>query len=148
MECPKCGSRIKKDMPICSRCGFKVEELKNVSNFKARKILRSGSILEREKVFYTHNVPKDLVKKDLILFTILLGFIGGHNFYVGRIFLGISKLISFVVSIILSIIVYRHNLYQVYTLMGLLMAYPIIFWFYDIIRVLLNRYPIPVVLEE
>ena len=85
MNCPKCDTRLKKDMPVCSKCGFRVAELENVSNFKARKVLRSGTLLEKEDIFYVNKVPKDLVKKDLILFTIFAGLFGGHNFYVGRI---------------------------------------------------------------
>ena len=148
MQCPKCGSRISKDMPVCNKCGFRVEELENVSNFKARKILKSGTILQREKVFYVHKVPKDLVRKDLVLLTGFLGIFGAHNFYVGRIYLGFSKLISFIAGILLSVIVYRTGAMQFYTLSGLLIAYPIVSWIYDFARVIIKKYPIPVVLDN
>ena len=148
MNCPKCDTRIKKDMPVCPKCGFRVEELENVSNIQARKALNSNKILEREKVFYVFKVPKDLVRKDLILFTILTGLIGGHNFYVGRILLGVSKVISLALGIMLSIIIYRTGNMSFYSITGLLIAYPLIAWIYDVVRVLIKRYPIPVVIDE
>ena len=129
MNCPKCDTRIKKDMPVCPKCGFRVKELENVSNIQARKALNSNKILEREKVFYVFKVPKDLVRKDLIL-------------------LGVSKVISFALGIILSIIIYRTGNMSFYSITGLLIAYPLIAWIYDVVRVLIKRYPIPVVIDE
>ena len=148
MECPKCGSRIKKDMPVCAKCGFRVDELENVSNIKAQTILKHGSILEREKIFYTYKVPKDLMRKDLVLFTIFLGLFGAHNFYVGRIWLGISKVLSFIIGVVLALIIYYTGLYTISSICGLFIAYPFISWVYDIFRVVIKRYPIPVVLDS
>ncbi len=148
MNCPKCDTRLKKDMPVCSKCGFNVAELENVSNYKARRILKSGTILEREKIFYVHKTPKDLVRKDLVLFTVFLGLFGAHNFYVGRIWLGFSKVISFITGIVLSLFIYYLGAYQIYSLTGFFLAYPLIAWIYDIFRVVINRYPIPVVLDN
>ena len=49
---------------------------------------------------------------------------------------------------ILSIVVYNTGAMQIYSLTGLFLAYPIVAWLYDIVRVVLGRYPIPVMLDN
>lgn len=80
-SCPKCGSQINDSDIFCASCGTKFEE--SVS----APVQRDESVSPKSRFAAT-------------MLSAFLGCFGVHNFYLGRIGLGIPKIILFVVGMI------------------------------------------------
>lgn len=74
MYCKNCGSEIKEDSVFCPNCGTKIGEKKAGNNINY--ISKSGKS-----------------KLATALFAIFLGDIGIHNFYMGKVGLGILDIL-------------------------------------------------------
>ena len=148
MRCPNCDAKIKNGMPACVKCGTKVSAITNASHLKARQVLKNGTLLEKEKIFNTFNTPKELSRKTLFWLTLFFGVMGAQDFYVGKTKWGISKILSFTAGNIIVLLCYYGYAISFYTIGGLLVAYPVLTWIFDIIRVIFKRYPFPVMIED
>ena len=148
MRCPNCDSKIKNNLPVCSNCGTKVADINNASYEKALQVLQTGTLVQKEKIFYTYNTPKELSRKRLLWLTICLGIMGAQDFYVGKKKFGISKIASLVLGNIILILNYMGYAMSFYSIGGLLIAYPLLTWIYDIVRVCFKRYPFPVIMDN
>lgn len=122
------------------------------SNKKVKEYRKADRIDE----IHTSNVlPKDINKPLLIFYTILLGFFGVHSFYVYRYGRGYFSIISFVVSVIFSILKSTLTITigwmavtfeLLFELSFLLVVVNILLWATDAIAVLVGTYKVPVVL--
>lgn len=146
MRCPKCYSGVDKLTRICKRCGFKIDDLKQATNTKAKKNFRSG---DGDLVLYTTTLPQDLSKKSLLLYCGLLGFLGAHYFYMGKIVRGLINLVFSLYGIIFSLF-YALNFtggevfkyFQYFA--GIFFALIIILTVIDFVKICFNKFKVPV----
>ena len=152
MLCPKCYAKIKKDKKRCDNCGFNLNELNGASNKQAKKAMKS---IYRDDVLFTSQLPEDVSKKKLLLFSIFLGLFGAHHFYVGRIWRGMVNVlcvaITFVLGFLLlefNIIVNSHPIYIAFQCFLFLQGLNVVFWVKDIVDIICGRYKVPVYKEN
>ena len=148
MRCPKCDKKIKAGKAFCEGCGTKVADIENASYEDAVEILKSGNLYEKEKVFYSHKMPEKLERKKLLLLTIFGGFIGAHDFYVGKRKKAIIKLVLFILAEIANVLLYLKIVNGISTIAGALFLYPLASWIVDIFKVIFNKYEFPYIMEE
>jgi len=150
MRCPKCYGKLEKTTQICTKCGFKNAQIKNASNKKAKKLMRSG---DGDLVLYTNILPYDLSKKTLVLLCGFLGLFGAHFFYVGRMFRALINLVfslfafSFLILRTCNIVATGILLYIEFFVV-FVFVFVLINSIFDFINILLNRFKVPVYIEE
>lgn len=88
--CNHCGEQIDTDCVVCPKCGKQVEKLENsgagvvINNTAQANVVNSG--------FSTGVSPKSKIVA--LILAILLGYLGIHRFYVGKIGTGIIWLFT------------------------------------------------------
>lgn len=152
MLCPKCYGKVDKKQKTCTYCGFNLSALEGASNRQAKKALKTEY---RDNVLYIGGIPEDVSKKKLILLSIFFGLFGVHDFYVGNFWRGLYKAITMSLTIILSTIVLSFGIVQVnnafyiaYQFILVFQGLNILIWIFDIIRIFLERYKIPIYKDE
>ncbi len=149
MRCPICGSKMPQGK-MCMYCKITGEQVTGASNIKAKKAIKQG---DRSKVHYSSVMPQDVNRTKLMLLTILLGFFGAGNFYVGKYLKGTYCAVSWIVYLPVGItaIVLQQRIVALTLcaqIMSLLVAVSLILWVADIISLLMHSYKVPVVLGE
>lgn len=148
-RCPRCDRKVPLHEPKCQHCGLIFARLSKATNKAAKKALRKG---EKNKVIYDNILPRDMKKWKLVLMTLLLGWVGGHNYYVGKIGKGIVNTITF--SMILTAVflpVEWWNHYYLSTVLWVLIipySFSFIFWIISIFAVIFNRFKVPIAIDE
>lgn len=146
MRCPNCYGKVDGKNGICLKCGFKMNSLDNASNKKAKELKQSG---DGDLVIETNVLPSDVSKKKLLLYCGLLGFFGGHYFYVGKYVRAILNLVISVYSLVFAF-------FEVLKISGdktfayfeffasILFAFVFVFTIIDFINIALNKFKVPV----
>lgn len=151
MRCPICGAKMVQGQ-LCKYCGVTDEQVNNASNKKVSQYRKNDM---SDLVYFTTDVPSDVNKIALLMYTIFLGFIGVNHYYVKRNIRGTFSLISTVIAIILlilklsiptlnSVLVFR----IFYEITFTCFAINILLWICDILNVIFRRFKVPVVLAE
>ena len=123
---------------------------------------RFGETFEGEIVL-TNNLPSDVSRVKLVLFSLFLGMFGAHNFYVGRYFkailqcvLGVAFLgIAIAVGVLVDGAIIPTTFFGIQTNMtdmlffvGLLVGmYPVVSWLFDAFAVAIKKYEVPIALQ-
>lgn len=147
MLCPKCYGKIDKKQQRCQHCGFYMNQLDNASNKEAKRIRRT---IYKDDILYSTKIPYDVSKKKLLLFSIFLGLFGVHDFYVGKIWQGlyfcISTSVTLIVSTVLMIMntIFDNIVQRIFEFWTVFQGFAIIFWIWDIFKISLERFKIPV----
>ena len=150
-RCPRCNFKVEEYAGVCPKCRLNYEKFNSATNKEGIKTLAEG---DKERVIYRNGCPTDVKKWKLLLFTIFLGFCGGHYFYVGRKNWGIFYFVFFLVGVVNAIIQLclgrtpDGELYQVFYLLVLIWGVVLVLWLIDIIKVIFNRFKIPVSLPR
>ena len=149
MKCPICGCKMP-NKSICVYCKITGEQVENASNIKAKKAIKDGN---KKDICYTTVMPNDVNRTKLLLLTILLGFVGAGNFYVGKRYKGLFCLISWILFLPFGItslaLEQRIFIVQLMYEIGLVLATVTIFmWIVDIILLITKSYKVPVILGE
>ena len=145
ITCPRCKEKNFKNQKKCSECGLVFEKLNYVTN-------RAGKIAvvkrEKEKVLNVTNWPSDVKKHKALLLCGFLGFLGIHNFYLGRYLKGaFSLFVTLVASVCILLENYIDYSKFYETFFFLPTAIMFIFWWLDFILILINKYKIPVAID-
>ena len=151
MRCPICGSKMV-DGKLCQYCKITDEQVYGASNKKVSQYRKNDM---SDLVYFTTDIPSDVNKIRLLLYTIFFGFLGVNHFYVKRNIRGMFSLFSFVISAILlvvdqsvktigSVLVFR----LFFELAFFAMAINVLLWICDIINVIFRKFKVPVVLKE
>ena len=145
ITCPRCKEKNFKNQKKCSECGLVFEKLNYVTN-------RAGKIAvvkrEKEKVLNVTNWPSDVKKHKALLLCGFLGFLGIHNFYLGRYLKGaFSLFVTLVASVCILLENYIDYSKFYETFFFLPTAIMFIFWWLDFILILINKYKIPVSID-
>lgn len=146
-RCPRCKTKVPVEIVHCPECQLNFQKFESATNAEAKQAIRSG---EKDRVLMRKGRPKDVKFVPLLLFTIFLGFCGGHYYYVGRYKMGLFFSAFFGVGIINAIITAmlkttpKGDLYQIFTLLVLVWGAVLVMWIIDIAKVCVNSFKIPV----
>lgn len=150
-RCPRCNTKMPKEMAVCPKCRLNYVKFNQATNDEGKRALK---LKEYDRVIYRKGCPDDMSRLKLLLLTIFLGFMGIHNYYVGRtrrgIFFTIFFIIGFVYALITNILKLKPSgeLWEVFTFLVLIWGIVIFMWIIDIAKVALNKFKIPVSLPR
>lgn len=148
MKCPVCGARLYQKQ-ICPYCKITDKQILGASNRKVKECRKTGNT---DLIHYSTEIPSDISKIKLYLFTILLGWLGINHYYVLKPIRGTYSVVSFVGAFSILIIQlvngysYLNNL--LYHIFFYMMAINVILWIFDIFNVFFKGFKIPVVLPK
>ncbi|MDD3231792.1 MAG: hypothetical protein PHV79_03380 [Clostridia bacterium] len=142
-KCPRCNQKAYLNDVKCDECGLVFSRLNFASNLEAKKAIVNG---EREKVITTTQFPSDLKRWLAGVLCAFGGFLGLHNFYVGRYFKGaFCFIVSFITIILIFTLESTSVLFE--TLLWLFPAAAVFaFWFHDLFLIAINKYKVPIAL--
>ncbi len=149
MKCPVCGAKMI-DGKICKYCNVTNEQVLMASNKEAKKAFKEK---RNSDVCYTTDIPNDVNKRKLVLFTVFLGVFGVNSFYVGRLYKGLYAAISAGLAFLFALLNYfiiepNVILEWGYSISVWLLVFNVLVWFADIVALLFKKYKVPVVLPE
>ena len=154
MKCPVCGAKMI-DGKICKYCNVTNEQVLTASNAEAKRAFKEN---RKQDVCYTTDIPKDVNKTKLTLFTIFLGCLGVGNFYVGKnikgIFCAVSFGLAFMFSVLRLFVTSAWGTALIYIIgygwkfSGYLLMVDMLMWAFDICGLIFKTYKVPVVLGE
>lgn len=96
-RCPRCGNKCLKIQEKCPECDLIFSRLQLATNKAAKKKLAH---FDRDYVIFTKNLPSDVQWWKLLLYTIFLGWFGGHYYYVGKYIKGLFMSLGFVYLVV------------------------------------------------
>lgn len=146
-RCPRCNFKVNKVAGVCPNCKLNYAKFDAATNFYAKQALREG---DKERVLLRKGCPSDVSRAKLLLFTIFLGWCGGHLYYVGRYKMGLFYSAFCLIGIVNAIIsAYfkvspTSDLMQVFYLLVLVWGAVLVMWIVDIAKVCFNKFKIPV----
>lgn len=144
-RCPRCNTKNSYSEFKCTECGLIFSRVENGSNKLAKDLILAGKKHETVKGF---GFPKDVSKKNFLLLCGFFGFLGVHNFYVGRYFKALFQLVVGLVSVIFTVLSgYIPNYDFIMSFLFLPVAIDAIFWLFDFIDGVFNKYRIPVAVD-
>lgn len=86
--CKYCGQQIPMEAVLCVKCGRQVEQLQGMQNVSPQVVINNA----QQPVVYQTGTPKD--KWVAFVLAFILGFLGAHRFYEGKIGTGILWLLT------------------------------------------------------
>lgn len=153
MKCPICGAKMVAKQ-LCPYCNITDEQVNNASNKLVREYRKTGNV---DMIHFTNVIPKDLERWKIILYTVLLGWLGINHYYINRpvraTFSLVSSLGSFAILIlgmfINPLIGPLKIIYNImYEILFYMMAINVILWISNIISVVFKSFKVPVVLGK
>lgn len=144
-KCPRCGEKNYIANKRCENCRLIFSRLEFTSSKKAKQAIIRG---EKEKILRTTDFPKDLSRTKAIILCALGGWMGLHNIYVKRYLKGFFSLFFVILTAIFILLLNGQTISYIFqTYLFIPGGLVFIFWFYDLILLLLKKYKVPVVLD-
>lgn len=154
VHCPVCGAKLYNNQ-VCPYCkDVTIERIENASN---KAVTEARNKQEYDKVVYSTVIPKDISKKKLWLFTVLLGWFGVQNFYTKKTTKGWFHAVAFGGALFFVTIRFFSEQYAwgvengvdiFASLFSFLSAITFLLWIGDIISLLFHKFKVPVVLGK
>lgn len=144
-RCPRCETKNECTNYRCVQCGLIFSRAENGSNKLAKNLILAGN---GDKTVKIKQFPKDVSKKKFLLLCGFLGIFGAHNFYVGRYKKAFFMLICGILSVFCVAVGHILSFYD--TLMSFIsipIGFDVIFWMWDFIDGIFNKYKIPVAVD-
>ena len=136
--CPFCRTKRQNDsQKLCRVCGLNFFELPEASNkaAKKRKLKRKPFETLEDEIVYTKIPPKDVDVPTTKTLTIMFGFLGIGNLYVGKFFRGFLMMILAIVGATLDI-VFRNNQTSTMFILGTVFLVVVaIMWIFDLVAI-------------
>ena len=158
MKCPKCGARFSRQLNLCRHCGTNMSQIEAASH---KAIQQAKEDYEPEKIVLSTIWPADLSRNNTLWLCIFLGILGAHNFYTKRYFKAIAGLVIWGIGLamfwmIILMTATNPELYAGFIhdymfgggVPGIFLAVAIIMWLFDLIKIILRWYKVPVVLKD
>lgn len=143
-KCPRCGNICLLSQAQCDDCGLYFARVEEATNKEGKRRLARG---QKEQVIYV-NKCKDVKRWKLILFSVFLGLFGAHYFYVGKWKKGLAMLTYFFAVLFMGVIFNAYFLTiwdgRFYSIFGPLTGIYVIVWLWDIVRITLGKFKMPV----
>ena len=148
-RCPRCDTKAKINQPKCEMCGLVYARMTYATNREAKKALRKR---QKHLVVYDKTLPKDINKWKLFCMALFLGLFGGHRFYVGKIKGGIYSIVAIMMLFISVSLPQSWWAVWYLSLVIWIFIFPagpnVVWWVWDWIAILSNKYKVPVAIEE
>jgi hypothetical protein len=139
---------------LCKYCGVTDDQVKNASNQKVKEYRKTGNT---DLIHYTTVIPNDLKRWKIILYTVLLGWLGINHYYINRPVRATFSLVSTISSIgimFLGLLIkistragkIAFNIF--YEIFFYMMAINVVLWVLDIFGVIFKSFKMPVVLPK
>ncbi len=151
MRCPICNSKMVEGA-ICKYCGVTSDQVKNASNKKVAEYRKKDM---SDLIYFTTNIPSDVNRIALLMYTIFFGVIGVNHYYVKRYIRGTFSLLSTILSVtflILRLAVPTVGSVTIFRLMYEIaftaMAINVILWIFDFVNLIFHKFKVPVVLAD
>lgn len=153
MKCPICGSKMV-NKQLCQYCGITDEQVFAASNKKVKEYRKTGNV---DMIHYTTIIPNDIKRWKMVLYTVLLGWLGINHLYVNRPVRGGYSIVSTIGSLIFMTLQFTVDfaskaskitfniLYEIFMYM---MAINVVLWVLDIVSVIFKSFKVPVVLPD
>lgn len=146
-KCPRCDEKMLENQKVCPDCGLVFSKLKEATNAEAKK-----QFFKKDKtIIMVKETPKDVNKRNLLLFSGFLGIFGAHNFYIGRYYKAIFTFVFGLFSLIyVSLPSVSESLLTAVSLplLNIPLGLVGIFWVSDFIAIVFGKYKIPVALRR
>ena len=146
-RCPRCNTKVPSTTVICPVCQLNFQKFETSTNADAKKMLKAG---EKDQVLMRKGFPPDVKKWKLLLFAIFLGFVGVHNYYVGRTKKGLFCTLSLVVYLLgyalKKLVVTSVFVLDFYMISMFVWGFVLFMWIIDVAKICVNHYKIPVLL--
>ena len=150
-KCPRCQNKIMASLKTCPHCSMDFEKFYTATNKEAKQAIREG---EKHRVLMRMGVPSDVKMYKLLLMSIFLGFLGGHHYYVGRWKMGLAYSMFFIIGCVNGVLttLFKGSMvggvFAILELLVLGWGLILILWILDVIKIIFNRYKIPVGRKE
>ncbi len=146
-KCPRCGGKALVNQYKCPDCGLVFAKLEMATNKEAAKRYKAK---ERDAIVFTKKVPSDLKRWKLILFGTLFSIVGGHYFYTRRWWWGLVYLLGFLFTCAVTFCAtyYYASLKTFVDVSSFFVGVYGLCWIYELVRVCLGRFKIPVSLPK
>ncbi len=149
MRCPICGCKMPQKT-MCIYCKITGEQVENASNIKAKQAIKNK---QRAIVHYSSVMPKDVNRTKLIVLTVLLGFFGAGNYYVGKYLKGAFCTTSWILYVPFGVTHYVVNqklpaIELISQIFALFVMVTLLLWVADMINLVIKSYKVPVVIPE
>lgn len=150
MHCPICGSKLYNGS--CPYCEVTEQQIIDSSFLQAKENIKNKN---RHNVYYTTYSPKDINKKKVALYTLLLNAFGVADWYLGKKFKAWYHIISSVFCLLFGILHVvaldlrlgvEEGTIMLLTFASFFVAVGLIIWFNDIVRLAIKKTNVPVVL--
>lgn len=143
-KCPRCGNKCLANQEKCEECELVFAKLQYASNAAAKKKLAH---FDRDYVIYTNDLPKDVSKVKLWLYFVLLGWIGGHYYYVGKYIKGLLMSFGFV-YLVLGTIFNSYIVAADATLLYIPISIYALSWIVSFSYLLWKKFKVPIFFDE
>lgn len=151
MRCPICGAKMVQG-ELCKYCKITSDQVKNASNKKVSEYRKKDM---SDLIYFTNEIPSDVSRLKLLLYTIFLGLFGVNHFYVKRVVRAwYSVLVCIVTFALLTLKLFVPTLSSVlffnlfYEVSMFCLTINFLLWVFDIINLLFKKFKVPVVLED
>lgn len=153
MRCPICGAKMA-NKQVCPYCKITDTDVNSASNKKVKEYRKAG---DKDLIYTTSVLPKDVSRLKLTLFTIFLGVVGVNHYYINRpvrgTFAAVSTGGSFLIFIMYLTMEIKSkigaNIFGlVYQVLFYCMAINIVLWILDIFAVIFRTFKVPVVMPD
>lgn len=145
-RCPRCDTKNRYTDYRCCECGLIFSRVENGSNKIAKGLILAG---KKDETVKAKGFPKDVSKKKFLMLCGFLGLWGAHNFYVGRYKKAIFQLICGLVAIVMVVAGNLiANLDTVMSFISIPIGFDGVFWLWDFVDGMFNRYKIPVAVDS
>lgn len=119
--------------------------LQYASNKAAKKKLLH---FDRDYIIYTTQLPQDVKRWKLILFTLLLGLFGGHYYYVGKFWKGLYMSLSFVYLFLCTLFNAQIYEYMENNYLFLPIGIYALVWLFSLVYVLTKKFKVPIYIDD
>ncbi len=150
-RCPRCNTKVPKGVIRCPKCQLDYNKFDLATNAEAKRAMRMG---EHDRVLMRKGYPTDVKKWQFVLLTIFLGYTGANYYYIGRYKRGLFYTVFFIFGLVYAVLSTKINvtpsgdLFQVFYFLVLIWGLVLVFWLFDIMNAVFNRFKIPVSLPH
>lgn len=141
-RCPRCDKKMLITATKCDECGLIFSRLDYATNKAAKEKLKRG---DRDYILQVTTIPKDVSYLKLLLYTLFLGLMGGHYYYVGKYVKGALMTLMFTYAIFC--VIFNAQIVEYLTILYIPLGVGVLAWMVSCMYVICKKFKIPVSIE-
>lgn len=141
-HCPRCDKKMLVTATKCDECGLIFSRLDYATNKAAKEKLKRG---DRDYILQVTTIPKDVSYLKLLLYTLFLGLMGGHYYYVGKYVKGALMTLMFTYAIFC--VIFNAQIVEYLTILYIPLGVGVLAWMVSCMYVICKKFKIPVSIE-